>query len=56
MSMPLQRVKAELRTFHTDKELRDKLEKLRINVRHLNLDELTLCRNGSVSKKGACST
>lgn len=49
-----QRVKSELRTFHTNKELRDKLEMLRINVKHLNLDELTMCRAGSVSKKQAC--
>lgn len=50
----IKKVKAELRTFHTNPALRQKLDGMRINIRHLNLDELTVCRNGSVSKKGAC--
>ena len=47
-------VKAELRTINQNPELRKKLQDLRINIKHLRVDELTVCRNGSVSKKNIC--
>lgn len=50
----IRRVKDELRTYHTNEELRQKLLALKINVRHLNLDEMPLCRNGTVLKKSVC--
>lgn len=50
----IRRVKDELRTFDRNEELRQKLLALKINVRHLNLDEVPLCRNGTVLKKSVC--
>lgn len=50
----IRRVKDELRTYHTNEELRQKLQTLKINVRHLNLDEVPLCRNGTVLKRNIC--
>lgn len=50
----IQNVKEELKTYHTNENLRNKLHELRINVKHLNLEEIPLCRNGTVPKKGIC--
>lgn len=50
----IRRVKDELRTYHSNEELRQKLMALKINVRHLNLDEVPLCRDGTVLKKSVC--
>lgn len=50
----IRRVKDELRTYDTNEELRQKLSALKINVRHLNLAEVPLCRNGTVLKKSVC--
>lgn len=50
----IRRVKDELRTYHTNEELRQKLLALKINVRHLILDEVPLCRNGTVVKNSIC--
>lgn len=50
----IQRVKSELRTYHSNEELRIKLSALKINVKHLNLEEVPLCRNGTVLKKNIC--
>lgn len=50
----IQRVKDELRTYDSNEELRQKLVALKINVRHLNLSEIPLCRNGTVLKKNVC--
>lgn len=48
------RVKDELKTYHSNENLRAQLAALNINVKHLNLDEVPLCRNGSVLKKDIC--
>lgn len=47
-------VKKELKSYHTNEKLRNRLHELRINVKHLNLAENLLCKNGSVLKKNAC--
>lgn len=47
-------VKSELGTYHNNEKLRDRLRGLRINVKHLNLVDNLLCKNGSVLKKNAC--
>lgn len=47
-------VKNELKTYHTNEQLRNQLDSLRINVKHLNLEENLLCRNGSVLKRSVC--
>lgn len=47
-------VKKELRTYHNNEQLRNKLHSLRINVRHLNFEENMLCRSGSVLKRNIC--
>lgn len=47
-------VKSELGTYHNNENLRDRLRSLRINVKHLNLVDNLLCKNGSVLKKDAC--
>lgn len=47
-------VKSELKTYHTNEQLRNKLQSLRINVKHLNLEENLLCRSGSVLKRNIC--
>lgn len=47
-------IKDELKTYHSNGKLRDQLSSLKINVKHLNLDESPLCRNGSVLKKDIC--
>lgn len=50
----LQIVKQELKTYHTNEQLRNRLFSLRINVKHLNLEENLLCRSGSVLKRSVC--
>lgn len=47
-------VKTELKTYHTNDQLRNQLQALRINVKHLNLVENLLCRSGSVLKRSVC--
>lgn len=47
-------VKKELKTYHTNEQLRNRLYSLRINVKHLNLEENLLCRSGSVLKRSVC--
>lgn len=47
-------IKEELKTYHTNEYLRDRLHAMRINVQHLNLVENLLCKNGSVLKKNIC--
>lgn len=47
-------VKQELKTYHTNEQLRNQLQSLRINVKHLNLEENLLCRMGSVLKRNIC--
>lgn len=47
-------VKNELKTYHSNEKLRDQLVAMKINVKHLNLDESPLCKNGSVLKKDLC--
>ncbi|XP_031635123.1 sushi, von Willebrand factor type A, EGF and pentraxin domain-containing protein 1-like isoform X2 [Contarinia nasturtii] len=50
----LEIVKQELKTYHTNERLRSRLNSLRINVKHLNLEENLLCRTGSVLKRSVC--
>lgn len=50
----LEIVRKELRTYHTNEWLRSQLNALRINVKHLNLEENLLCRSGSVLKRSVC--
>lgn len=50
----LEIVKQELKTYHTNEQLRNRLYSLRINVKHLNLEENLLCRSGSVLKRNVC--
>lgn len=52
----LEIVKKELKTYHTNEMLRNRLYLLRINVKHLNLEENLLCRTGSVLKRSVCGT
>lgn len=47
-------VKNELKTYHTNERLRNQLDSLRINVKHLNLEENLLCRSGTVLKRSVC--
>lgn len=47
-------VKDELKTYHTNEKLRNRLHDLRINVKHLNLEDNLLCKDGSVLKNAAC--
>lgn len=47
-------VRQELKTYETNERLRNQLNALRINVKHLNLEENLLCRNGSVLKRSNC--
>lgn len=47
-------VRKELRTYQTNDRLRHQLHALRINVKHLNLEENLLCRSGSILKKNVC--
>lgn len=50
----LEIVKQELRTYQNNERLRTRLHSLRINVKHLNLEENLLCRSGSVLKRNVC--
>lgn len=50
----LEIVKQELQTYHTNDRLRNQLSSLRINVKHLNLEENLLCRSGSILKRNIC--
>lgn len=50
----IQIVTKELKTYHTNEDLRNRLYTLRINVKHLNLEENLLCRSGSVLKRSVC--
>lgn len=50
----LEIVKQELRTYHTNEQLRVRLNSLRINVKHINLEENLLCRSGTVLKRNIC--
>lgn len=47
-------VREELKTYETNERLRNQLYALRINVKHLNLEENLLCRSGSVLKRNNC--
>lgn len=47
-------VRQELKTYETNERLRNQLYALRINVKHLNLEENLLCRSGSVLKRNNC--
>lgn len=47
-------VRKELRTYQTNEHLRNQLHALRINVKHLNLEENLLCRSGSILKRSVC--
>lgn len=47
-------VRQELNTYHSNERLRNQLTSLRINVKHLNLEENLLCRTGSVLKRNVC--
>lgn len=50
----LEIVRQELKTYETNEHLRNQLYALRINVKHLNLEENLLCRSGSVLKRNNC--
>lgn len=50
----LEIVRQELKTYQTNERLRSQLHALRINVKHLNLEENLLCRAGSVLKRSVC--
>lgn len=50
----LEIVRSELKTYQTNERLRNQLNALRINVKHLNLEENLLCHSGSVLKRSNC--
>lgn len=50
----LEIVREELKTYQTNERLRNQLNALRINVKHLNLEENLLCRSGLVLKRNNC--
>lgn len=50
----LEIIKDELKTYHTNEGLRNQLTALRINVKHLNLEDNLLCKTGSVLKRDVC--
>lgn len=50
----LEIVRQELKTYETNERLRHQLNALRINVKHLNLEENLLCHSGAVLKRSNC--
>lgn len=50
----LKKIKSELKNIGENKELLQKLEDLKINIRLLKLDESVNCKNGSVAKRHLC--
>ncbi|KAG4075716.1 hypothetical protein HA402_003541 [Bradysia odoriphaga] len=50
----IKKIKTELKNLGENKELLQKLEDLKINIRLLKLEESVNCKNGSVAKKNLC--
>lgn len=50
----LQRTQEDYRSGRTNDRLKTQLNKLQIEVKHINVHEITLCKNGAIFKRNIC--